>query len=304
MAVTVRPARWPDDADTLEALRREVFVEEQGVPRAIEWDGRDDAALHVLAEQEDGSAIGCGRLLEDGRIGRLAVRRDRRSEGIGAMLLGKLIDLARQRSATEVYLHAQAGAVAFYERAGFAARGEAFDEAGIAHLAMHQTLDYRDWNETIVRLRYPAPFDQLVVAQARLARRELAILSPDLDTRLFNSDDLTDAIRRLAREERRARVRILVRDARALLGRGHALLSLARRIPTKVSIKRLAEHPDWDGDTQILRDRNSLLALPGTTRDPGFYRPDDRARCESGLGRFEELWRVGVVDPEFRALSL
>lgn len=304
MALKIREARWPDDAPRLEALRREVFVEEQGVPAAIEWDGRDADALHVLAEDDDGVAVGCGRLLDDGRIGRLAVRHPARGTGIGARMLAELVLLARRRGVAGVYLHAQADAVAFYERAGFLRRGEPFEEAGIMHLDMHQELDYRDWDGTIVRLRYPTPFDQLVVAQARLARRELAILSPDLDKRLFHREELTDALRRLAREERQARIRVLVMDARALVGRGHALLSLARRIPTKLSIRRLAEHPDWDGDTQVIRDRDSLLALPGTVRDPGFYRPGDRARCEPELGRFEELWRAGVVDPEFRALSL
>jgi len=304
MAVTVREARWPEDAPGLEDLRSEVFVEEQGVPRDVEWDGRDATATHVLAEGDDGAVIGCGRLLDDGRVGRLAVRRSARGTGIGARMLNELVRLARQRGATEVYLHAQADAVIFYERAGFLRRGEPFEEAGIMHLDMHQPLDYRDWNDTIVRLRYPTPFDQLVIAQARLARREIAILSPDLDKRLFHREELTDALRRLAREERQARIRVLVMDARALVGRGHALLSLARRIPTKLSIRRLTEHPDWDGDTQVLRDRDSLLALPGTERDPGFYRPGDRARCETELGRFEELWRAGVVDPEFRALSL
>jgi predicted GNAT family N-acyltransferase len=304
MALTIREARWPYDARRLEALRREVFIEEQGVPPDIEQDGRDADALHVLAERDDGTVVGCGRLLEDGRIGRLAVRRPARGAGIGARMLEGLVLLARQRGVAEVYLHAQADAIAFYERAGFLRRGEPFEEAGITHLDMHQLLDYRDWNDTIIRLRYPTPFDQLVVAQARLARRELAILSPDLDPRLFNREELTDALRRLAREERHARIRVVVMDARALVGRGHALLTLARRIPTKLSIRRLAEHPDWDGDTQVIRDRDSLLALPGTERDPGFYRPGDRARCETELGRFEELWRAGVVDPEFRALSL
>jgi len=304
MDVTVRQARWPDDANSLEALRREVFIEEQGVPRDIEWDGRDADAVHVLAEQENGPVIGCGRLLADGRIGRLAVRRTRRGEGIGAAMLARLVDLAQQRGAAEVYLHAQASAVAFYERAGFAARGAPFEEAGIEHQDMHRALDYRNWNDTIVGLRYPAPFDQLVIAQARLARRELAILSPDLDPRLFSRDELSDALRALAREHRQALIRVLVMDARALLGRGHALLSLARRMPSKLSIRRLSEHPDWDGDTQVIRDRDSLLALPATARDPGFYRPGDRARSETELGRFEELWRAGIVDPELRALSL
>jgi hypothetical protein len=69
-------------------------------------------------------------------------------------------------------------------------------------------------------------------------------------------------------------------------------------------MRKLREHPDWDGDTLVVRDRDGLLALPGSDTDPGFYRPGDRARCESVISRFDELWRAAEVDPEFRALSI
>ncbi|MFT7287971.1 MAG: hypothetical protein ACI87W_002086, partial [Halieaceae bacterium] len=66
----------------------------------------------------------------------------------------------------------------------------------------------------------------------------------------------------------------------------------------------LPEHPNWGGDTLVMRDRDSLLALPAGENNPGFYRPGERARCEKELARFDELWRAGQVDPEFRALSI
>jgi hypothetical protein len=169
---------------------------------------------------------------------------------------------------------------------------------------MVQTLDYRDWNEPVIGLAYPLPAQHLAIAHVRGARRELAILSPRLDPLLFDQEELLDALRGLVRRERQARVRVLVSDTRAIVSRGHGMLSLARRLPSRIELRCLAEHPDWDGDTLMIRDRNGLLGLPGSPRDPGYYRPDDRARSVRALGRFEELWRVGTVDPEFRALSL
>jgi predicted GNAT family N-acyltransferase len=299
----LREGLWPDDEAILEAIRRRVFIEEQGVPREIEWDGREVEALHAIAEL-DGEPIGCGRLLPDGRIGRLAVLPAFRGQGVGARLLEMLLGLARRRGQATVHLHAQLPARAFYERAGFRVRGEPFQEAGIAHIDMELQLDYGNWQESIAGLRYPSPFDQLVIAQARLARRELCVLSPRLDPRLFEQEAFTDALRALARRERQARVRILVGEAREVVARGHALLTLARRVPTKIHLRRLAEHADWRDDTAVIRDRDSLLALPGGELDPGFYRPGDRARCETALSRFEELWRAGSEDPEFRALML
>lgn len=302
-AITVRHAKWPDESESLRRLRESVFVQGQGVPVEIEWDGQDAAAEHVIALLGD-VPVGCGRLLPDGRIGRLAVLAAHRGSGIGALLLSELLGIARRRGESRLYLHAQAAAVEFYQRAGFKAQGEPFDEAGIQHLDMHLELDYCDWNEAVSGLRYPQPFDQLVIAQARLARRELRILSPQLDPRVFGQEALESSLRKFLRQGAATKVNILVEDARALVSRGHRLLQLARRLPSSVEIRRLAEHPDWNGDTLVLRDRRGMLALPASETDPAFYRPDDRPRCEAELARFEDLWRVASIDPEFRALSI
>ncbi|WOJ94067.1 GNAT family N-acetyltransferase [Congregibacter variabilis] len=299
----IRQAQWPEDSSELERLRSAVFVLEQGVPRDIEWDGRDAEAQHVIAELA-GAAVGCGRLLPDGRIGRLAVLAQYRGQGIGAKLLTAIVEIARQRGQQTLYLHAQAKAVSFYQRAGFTVRGEPFDEAGILHLDMHSTLDYRDWDEPVTQLRYPQPFAELVIAQATLARRELRILSPRLDPRVFDNEDLESAIRSFLRGGSLCNVQILVQDARAIVQRGHRLLALSRRLPSRVEIRRLAEHPQWNGETLVMRDRGSLLEMPGTDTDYGFYRPKDRARTEAAINHFAELWRLGHVDPEFRALSI
>lgn len=299
----IRLAQWPEDSSELKRLRSAVFVLEQGVPRDIEWDGRDAEAQHVIA-LIDGTAIGCGRLLPDGRIGRLAVLAQHRGQGIGAKLLNAILGIARQRGEKTLYLHAQADAVSFYQRAGFTVRGEPFDEAGIQHLDMHLELDYREWDEPVTQLRYPQPFAELVIAQAKLARRELRILSPRLDSRVFDREDLESALRVFLRGGSLCNVQILVEDARAIVQRGHRLLALSRRLPSRVEIRRLSEHPEWNGETLVMRDRGSLLEMPASETDYGFYRPQDRARSEAAINRFAELWRLGHVDPEFRALSI
>lgn len=298
----VRVARWDADEETLQRIRSAVFVLEQGVPRSIEWDGKDSEAGHVIAEL-DGEPVGCGRLLPEGRIGRLAVLEAYRGRGLGRLMLDALISEARKTGMAGVHLHAQANAIDFYEKAGFVAEGERFLEADIEHQNMLLELDYREWNAPVTA-PYPIPFDQLAVAQARLCGRELRVLSPQLDPRVFDQEDFLDALRAFVRHSRQSQVRILVQDARAIVQRGHGLLSLARRLPSSIELRRLAEHPEWNGETQVLRDRDSVLNLPGTESSKAFYRPGDRAGCEQAINRFEELWRAGVVDPEFRSLSL
>lgn len=170
---------------------------------------------------------------------------------------------------------------------------------------MDGNIDYRDCDEALGRVDYPEPFAQLVIAQARLARRELRILSPRLDHRVFHDEALFSAIRGLLRRAgRQARVCILLQDLAHIVRQGHGLVELGKRLPTGIELRHLPEHPEWDGDTLVLRDRDSVLSQPAGERTTGFYRPGDRARCETALTRFDSLWRSGRIAPELRALSL
>lgn len=137
----VRIADWSRDESKLKALRHDVFVIEQHVPAEIEWDGIDAGCCHAIAEDLAGNAIGCGRLLPDGHIGRMAVRREWRGRGVGGVLLERLLERARELGHARVVLNAQTHALPFYARFGFAPCGPEYTEAGIAHQAMARTLD-------------------------------------------------------------------------------------------------------------------------------------------------------------------
>lgn len=133
---TVRAASWREDLQPLQVVRRTVFIDEQDVPEALEWDGDDAVSLHALAQDAQGQAIGTGRLLPDGHIGRMAVVRDWRSRGVGRAILGLLVACGRKRGDKVLYLNAQIHALGFYERQGFVAHGEEFMDAGIPHRQM------------------------------------------------------------------------------------------------------------------------------------------------------------------------
>lgn len=135
-AFQIRLAHWPDDAAILRQVRESVFILEQHVPAELEWDGIDADCVHALAMSEDGQAIGTGRLLQDGHIGRMAVLREWRNQGVGKQLMEFLMVQARHKHHPRLILNAQVSAVAFYERFGFVTRGDKFDEAGIPHLEM------------------------------------------------------------------------------------------------------------------------------------------------------------------------
>jgi predicted GNAT family N-acyltransferase len=133
---TVRPADWRVDGEQLRAIRRAVFVAEQGVPEALEWDGLDEHCHHALALGPGEVVIGTGRLTPDARIGRMAVAREWRGRGVGSAILRALLREARNAGCTSVSLHAQVHALPFYEKHGFSARGPQFLEADIPHRVM------------------------------------------------------------------------------------------------------------------------------------------------------------------------
>lgn len=124
-------------------IRHEVFVDEQGVPVELELDEWDPVADHALL-RADGTPIATGRLLPNGRIGRMAVRRNWRRRGAGSAILTGLVKHATTRGMPLVRLHAQLHAVAFYERHGFVPEGSPFMEAGIEHISMFRHLPPAD----------------------------------------------------------------------------------------------------------------------------------------------------------------
>ncbi len=130
------------------AVRFAVFVDEQRVPGEIEVDEhdmQDPRAAHVLVIDDDETPIAAGRLYERDvavvQIGRMAVLGPYRGRGIGALLLDTLMAEARRRGYVRAVLHAQTHAKGFYEKAGFIAHGDAFDDAGIEHIEMTKALD-------------------------------------------------------------------------------------------------------------------------------------------------------------------
>jgi YbgC/YbaW family acyl-CoA thioester hydrolase len=138
--VEVSVDSWQTLGDRARPIRTAVFVDEQRIPADLEHDSADVSALHALATNRFGLAVGTGRLVSVApgvsKIGRMAVRQDVRGGGVGRALLDALVGAAARRGDREVVLHAQASAVTFYRLAGFEPRGPAFEEAGIEHQEM------------------------------------------------------------------------------------------------------------------------------------------------------------------------
>lgn len=136
---TLELTRWQDNEPDLRAVRTAVFIEEQSIPEEDEWDEMDAVCVHLVARLE-GRAVGTGRLLPDGRIGRMAVRKEARGTGLGSAILRRLMAAASAAGHAESVLNAQVAVMPFYAAHGFQPEGEVFDECGIPHQRMRAKL--------------------------------------------------------------------------------------------------------------------------------------------------------------------
>jgi len=149
MTVTVRRARSDDERADALAVRREVFIEEQGVPEDLEVDGKDDEAVHFVA-YDDGDPVGAARLrgtdadpvsdASTGKVERVAVVADRRGDGLGREIMDELEATAAEEGVEALVLHAQLHVEGFYRELDYETTSDVFEEAGIDHVEMRKDL--------------------------------------------------------------------------------------------------------------------------------------------------------------------
>ena len=121
------------------ALRYEVFVFEQKVPEEMEIDAHDATAHHMRVQDGNQHCVGVMRIVikgNSGKIGRVAVARDYRRQGVGTEMMVKAVEYCRALKLDSVTLDSQSYVTAFYERLGFVREGEPFMDAGIPHVHM------------------------------------------------------------------------------------------------------------------------------------------------------------------------
>ena len=125
------------------AVRRAVFIDEQGVDEAHEMDGKDDVATHIVVT-DDGEPVATARFrfveATTARIERVAVLEPYRGEGLGASVMETAESIVRERGATSAVLHGQLRVAAFYEELGYEVIGDRFEKAGIPHVEMRKRL--------------------------------------------------------------------------------------------------------------------------------------------------------------------
>lgn len=308
-------ADFEHDLADLRAVREPVFVVEQKVPLELEWDELDPRSRHVLARDVDGKPIGTGRLTPEHKIGRMAVVREWRGRGVGDAMLTTLVDLARSLGHPDVELHAQVSAMGFYEKFGFVAFGDEYEEAGIQHRSMVLRLE-----PLAAPTPHPLPptkpgglidvesLDQareIALQLAAQARRRLWLYTRDLDALLHDTPAMLQAIKTFALSSREAQVRVLLHDPTTAVRNGHGLIALAHRIPSRIEMRVIGEEPDTlYAGAFVAEDSGGYLFRPVGSRFEGTADLHGPGRQRQLRDYFEQVWERAVPIPELRPITI
>ena len=136
----VKHGRWDQLQQDAKLIRTQVFICEQGITEADEWDDQDVISQHFVIYDQD-QPIATARLLQNHSVGRVAVVKAYRGQGIGRMIMLEIIAYAQQQARPHLRLSSQTHAVSFYQQLGFIVQGDEYDECGIPHIEMTMSID-------------------------------------------------------------------------------------------------------------------------------------------------------------------
>jgi predicted GNAT family N-acyltransferase len=311
----VEPATWVADEAALREVRLKVFVDEQKFPESEEFDDLDARSQHVLAYDADHKPIGCARLTPDRMIGRVAVLAPWRKRGVGEALLRTLLEQASALRYPDVSLHSQVAAIGFYERAGFVAEGEEFDELGVMHRLMRREVRgfERPPERPLPEMPAPEPLEAQTLSEAQAcidrvaddARHKLSIYTRGLDRDLLDRASLIAAIKRIALSGRGAEVRVIVQSPAESSHEGHRLLQLAAKLPSFVQLRT----PMLDEDKQypsafVVNDAGGYFFRVLGSRFEGDGDRHAPGRNRELQNTFDPVWERSQEDPELRKMTI
>jgi len=136
----VKHGCWDQLQQDAKLIRTQVFICEQGITEADEWDDQDVISQHFVIYDQD-QPIATARLLQNHSVGRVAVVKVYRGQGLGQMIMLEIISYAQKQGLSVLTLSSQVHAISFYEKLGFTVQGNPYDECGISHIEMTMNLN-------------------------------------------------------------------------------------------------------------------------------------------------------------------
>ncbi|MCK9502844.1 MAG: GNAT family N-acetyltransferase [Porticoccaceae bacterium] len=314
--ITIEQTSWQSSREILEAIRREVFIDEQRVPDNEEVDDLDPEAIHWIAWGQQDIAMATARLVNN-KIGRMAVLKPFRKKGVGSSLLRAIIRYGIEQKFPRLILDAQVRALHFYKDNGFVVTGQEFKDAGIAHVPMAMDLNkylhrrfepkLPDINEELrqhVELSSSEEFARAALTLVDHSDRTIRIFSDHLNPRVYDSEVFCSAIHRLATRHVNARVQLLVRDNSWLGRHHHRLVEAHHRLQSRIELRCLTPEIEVQHQEFMSGDEKSVLYFVNPGHYQGYlclYSPIEARRLNT---EFDSLWSHSEPDPQMRKLYI
>ncbi len=309
---------WKDAENDLRTLRELIFIREQNVPPELEWDGKDEDCVHLLARDEKGRPIGTSRMTADGHIGRMAVIRAWRKKGVGSKMLTALTTIARARQLPRVKLDAQIQAVTFYQQHDFMTQGVEFMDANIPHRHMvrilpslDEGLNINDLQKQILGvnrelIRLESRDDNRLAANHMVeqGQHSLRLFTPNLDPRIFDTSEFIEAVKNLALASSQSKIYILIKDPTLAVTHGHRIVELARKLSSHIFIHRVDEEDQDRPDSYMIVDDVGIIHRPHADRYDGSVEFNNPGEARLLTKQFKDSWERSVPEPELRRLHL
>lgn len=295
---------WEKERIVLREIREQVFILEQSVPIELEWDGLDEQCEHFLAYIDD-EAAGCARLLNGNKIGRMAVLKKFRKQGVGLKLLECIKRYASQKRITKLSLSAQCHAYEFYQNAGFHACSTPYPDAGITHIDMECRVlsQYEGLSQFKFKLDPQTYYSNDAVAtkgylelMLSQSRHSLIMCVNNLSLDIYKQPEIIHKIKVMAKQNRHFKLMFLISQYHPSHN-DHPLLRLISRLPSFCEV-RVHQEPLQD---QMIFDKCANIELHKREAKICFH---NKASIDHFLVSFNRNWEHAKNATGARRLTL
>ncbi len=312
-------ANWREVARTIKRIRRRIFTEQS--KDYSDEDDDDLDAIHWIATNQDGHTVGVIRMTADGHLSQFGVVGGYQRRGIGTSLLELARQRARRYALKQLQIIASAAAdttaAKFLNQAGFVSEDDHHfilkiepedtdlmrrAEPGVA---FGDDVSYRlGEDKQLILLRGESDFQNIIIEMAGQAAQNIRIYSPVLSHDLYDQPKLNAICSRLARRNKYTKIEILVFDTHRMIKNGHALLSIARKLPSSIGIKVVDPEMRQQNLEYMLIDGRGVIYRPEADKFQGTACFSNITECNRLTRHFAANWESGILDPNLRQLRI
>lgn len=303
--IKVKSTSWDQDRVFLREIRSKVFIQEQGVEERLEWDSKDSSCEHFIA-YIGSEAVGCARLVDNKKIGRMAVLKPYRQKGIGREIIDHIKRHASQKRYTRLELSAQCHAYEFYRNCGFSACSPPYEDAGMPHIDMelrvfsqHEDSSglYQIHNDKEIyhanSFLETSGYLDILISQCK---RSVIMCVKDPAHPAYSNEKLLSKIKYLARTNKHFKLHVLLASYHTSYN-DTKLFKLADRLPSFIEIKTTSDPIT----AQWVIDGSGWIEFDGIESRLCF---SDRSKIKHFMERFNKWWGHGKHILDSKRLSI